>query len=481
MTKDNNILICAAIPYLSGDMHVGNAMDGIYADCLARYYRKQGKDVEFTLGTDDHGIKVQRKAEEAGLSPRDYADGEYDKFTDNYKKLSVDYSVFTRTSADKSHQDGVLVAWDKIQKYIYKDVYKGKYDAKEEQFVTLEEARQIKEQDPDRYERLEDTEEENYFFRLSDFNDTLLEKIESDEIRIIPKRAKQEILGLLKGGLQDISFTRPSSKVSWGIPIPNDPDQVMYVWLDALMNYITAVGYPSDKYQDFWPCDVQVIGKDIARFHATIWPAILIALELPVYKTLYVHGHVSMNNKPMSKSLGNVLVPDDVISKYNSDVLRYYLMRHIPSHGDGDFSWDKLRAAYNGELANDLGNVVSRTAAMINKYFEGQIGELAKPDNDITEYHNSIEEMHFDRALDFIFRLLQDINKYIEDQKPWAIAKEGDEDKLRAVLSTVTTNIVQVADLIEPFLPETGAKINKIFAANKIDFDGSPLFPRIEE
>lgn len=476
---DNNIFIGTAIPYLTGDPHIGTAMDAVYADVLSRFHRSLGDNVVFTLGTDEYGDKNYRKALQSGMAIQDYFESEVLKFTDVYKDLQVQYSDFVRTSASPQHMTGVQAAWEKLTPYIYKGEYIGKYDVKEEQFIPIEEARTMQSEDPERYARLEDVKEENYFFKLSEFSDAIKQKIESNEMEIIPKRAKNEILGLINQGLKDISFTRPKPKVPWGIEVPRDTSQVMYVWLDALMNYLTALNYPEGRVADFWPADYQIMGKDIIRFHATIWPAILMALELPLPKKLYAHGHISLNGKPMSKSTGNVLEPKDVIDRFGSDVLRYYILRHVPSHDDGDFSWEKITGAYNGELANDLGNAVSRVAKMVQTYQSGVVGVIPEAEHDVEEFERLIHGMHFDKALDFIFEMIRGVNQYIEMEKPWEIAKSGDTVHLQKVLAHVVGNLAQVGQLLWPFMPSTAEKIEAIFMDGKVNFDGKPLFPRV--
>lgn len=478
--NNNNILICAAIPYLTGDPHIGTAMDGVYADTLARYYAAQSREVVFTLGTDEYGDKNYRKAKDSDMDPADFFNSEAKKFTDMYSVLNVQYTDFTRTSLSEQHTTSVHAAWEALTQFIYKDTYTGKYDIKEEQFISDDEARTIQTEDPERYARLEEVQEENYFFKLSTFNDAIKDKIESNEMEVIPKRARNEVLGMLKTGLNDISLTRPKAKVPWGIEVPRDPDQVMYVWVDALMNYLSVLGYPGGRVDEFWPADVQVMGKDIVRFHATIWPAILIALEMPLPKKLYAHGFVSLDGRPMSKSLGDVLEPKDVIDRFGSDVLRYYILRHIPSHSDGDFSWEKLAAAYNGELANDLGNLVSRVAKMLQTYQSGQTGPIPEADHDIAKYDKYIEEMRFDKAMEFIFEMIKGVNRFIEEEKPWEIAKQQDSAHLQRVLAHIVGNLLQISELLGPFMPATSERIKSIYGSGQVNFDGKPLFPRVE-
>lgn len=477
--KDSKYLVCSAIPYLSGEPHIGTVMDGLFADCLKRFYSQLGNDVFFTNGTDEHGQKIHDKAIEVGLSPEDFTSQMAQNFISLFEKLDVNEDSFTRTSASESHKIAVEYAWRKLNEngFIYKGSYKGKYDVKEEEFISNEEARTIAEDDPERFERLQDVSEENYFFVLSKFQEILQEKIESDEIRIVPERAKKEALGWLNRGLEDISFTRPKSKVSWGITVPDDETQVIYVWLDALTNYLTAVGYPDeDGVHNRWPCDTQVVGKDILRFHAIYWPAILLALELPLYKELYVHGHISMDGRPMSKSLGNILKPMEIVDEYSSDVLRYYIFRHFPSHGDGDFSWEKLEAAYNGELANDLGNLIQRTFTLLEKC-EGSFS-FNEPTL-LTGIEEHMNNYRFDKSLHEVFEVLKTLNKRLEDTQPWAVLK-SDHDTAKGVLVEVAQEIYNIGYSLTSFMPDTSAKIQALFQSEKIRKPSQPLFPRKE-
>jgi methionyl-tRNA synthetase len=298
----------------------------------------------------------------------------------------------------------------------------------------------------------------------------------------MPDTKRNEILSVINAGLEDISVSRPKDKISWGIPVPGDETQVMYVWFEALMNYITVLGYPSEEdFKNFWPANLQVIGKDIIRFHAAIWPAMLIGLGLPLPKTLYVHGFIDINGKKMSKSLGNYVSPYEVLEKYNADVFRYFFLRHIPSNSDGDFSWERLEAAYNNELADQLGNAVSRTAAMVTKYQNGVIGDIPAPEHDLGAFEQAFEQCRFDRALDEIWEQVRGVNQYVEETKPWELAKNKDDEHLREVLAYMVSSLLQVADLLVPFMPETSEKIKSVFGSGMLAPLSGPLFPKAEK
>ncbi|HXE09979.1 MAG TPA: class I tRNA ligase family protein, partial [Verrucomicrobiae bacterium] len=325
----------------------------------------------------------------------------------------------------------------------------------------------------------EKLKEENYFFKLSAYRDRLLKLIESDELRIIPITKRNEILALLKEGLDDVSISRPADKISWGIPVPGDENHVMYVWFEALMNYITVLGYPENEdYKAFWPAQVQVIGKDILRFHAAIWPAMLMGLGAALPKTLYVHSFININGQKMSKSLGNYVAPGEVIDKYGTDAFRYYFLRHIPSYNDGDFSWETFEATYNNELANELGNAVQRTIAMIHQYLDDMVGELPEAQHDIAQYQEALDACRFDRALDEVWELVRGLNQYIDQEKPWVLAKDKDPAHLREVLAYQASSLVFIADLLEPFLPDTAAKIKTAFGGATVKPIAGTLFPK---
>jgi methionyl-tRNA synthetase len=331
---------------------------------------------------------------------------------------------------------------------------------------------------PKAYRRLE---EENYFFRLSKYNEQIKIAIRDDVLKITPESKKNEILHVLEEGLEDISVSRPSDKLAWGVAVPGDKTQVMYVWFEALLNYITVLGYPKgEDFKTFWPANVQVIGKDILRFHAAIWPAILMGLGLPLQDNLYVHGFISNDGQKMSKSLGNVVDPNEVIDRYGVDPFRYYLTRHISAYDDGDFSWEKYKEVYNTELANELGNAVSRVASMIRKYQDGVIGDIPGSEHDDTRYHDALSIYRFDQALEVVWEQIRGLNQYIEEVKPWQLAKENDPEHLREVLAAMASDLLEVAELLEPFMPDTAKKIQFVFQEGLIrDLDGA-LFPRAE-
>jgi methionyl-tRNA synthetase len=474
-----NYYVTTSIPYVNGEPHVGHALEFIQADVLARAARQQGKPVIYCTGTDEHGSKIFQTAAKLGLTPRQLTDQMSERFKELQKELNISNDRFIRTT-DKAHEERAQIIWKNLAKDIYKSKYVGWYDVKQEEFVPESKAdpARMKPDHPQAYQKLE---EENYFFKLSKYTDQVKQAIESGTFEIVPKTRKHEILAVLREGLEDISISRPKDKLDWGIPVPGDSKQVMYVWFEALMNYITVLGYPEhDDFKKFWPANVQVIGKDILRFHAAIWPAMLLSLGLPIEKTLYVHGFVTMNGEKMSKSIGNVVAPKEILDKYGPDAFRYYFLRHIPSYEDGDFSWERMESAYNNELANELGNAVQRTAAMIMKYQNGLIGDIPPAEHDDAPIREAIEKCKFDRALDEVWEQVRGLNQYIDETKPWAIAKDGDKDHLREVLAYQASCLLEIADLLEPFLPDTAVKIRNVFSTGVIRPTKETLFPKHE-
>ena len=474
-----NYYVTTSIPYVNGEPHIGFAWELLMADVLARAARKQGKPVIFSTGTDEHGTKVAQKAESLKLSPQAFSDQVSQKFRDLATLINASPDRFIRTS-DKGHEQRAQVIWKALSKDIYKANYVGWYDVRQEEFVpeTQADPERMKPDHPQAYQKLE---EENYFFRLSNYTEPVLKAIESDQFKIFPKTRKNEILSLLREGLDDISISRPAEKLDWGIPVPGDKNQVMYVWFEALMNYITVLGYPEhEDYKKFWPANVQVIGKDIIRFHAAIWPAMLMALGVELPEALYVHGFINVDGQKMSKSIVNVISPTDVVAKYGVDAFRYFFLRHIPSYDDGDFTWDNFEAAYNNELANELGNAVQRTVAMIQRYQNGLIGNMPEAEHDTAQYQEALQECRFDRALDEVWEQVRGLNQYIEAEKPWELAKAKEEDHLREVLAYQASCLLEIADLLEPFLPDTATKIQNIFTEGIIRPYEGTLFPKTE-
>jgi methionyl-tRNA synthetase len=474
-----NFFITTSIPYVNGEPHVGHALEFVMADVIARAARQRGDTVIFSTGTDEHGSKNVQTAEKMGITPQQLVDQMSSRFNTLLQELNISNDRFIRTT-DKDHEKRAQLIWKALEKDIYKGKYVGWYDVKEEEFVPEAKAdpERMKPGHPQAYQKLE---EENYFFRLSNYTDKIKEQIESGAFQVIPETRKNEILAVLNEGLDDISVSRPKAKLDWGVPVPGDKDQVMYVWFEALMNYITLLGYPEgEDFRHFWPAQVQVVGKDIIRFHAAIWPGMLMSMGLPLPKQLYVHGHITLDGKKMSKSLGNVVAPGDILAKYGIDPFRYYFLRHIPSYNDGDFSWDAFEAAYNNELANELGNAVQRTTAMILKYQDGIIGAVSKAEHDSTPVVQAIAECRFDRALDEIWDQVRGLNQYIDEEKPWVIAKEGDKDHLQEVLAYQAACLLEIAELLVPFLPDTAAKVKAVFETGVVKPIDDTLFPKSE-
>jgi len=475
----SNYYVTTSIPYVNGDPHIGFAMELILGDVLARAARARGDQVIYSTGSDEHGTKVAEKAASLGKTPQEFADEISKKFRDLGKMLDVEPDRFIRTT-DKGHVQRAQLIWKALAADIYKAKYVGWYDVRQEEFVPESQAdpERMKPGHPQAYQKLE---EENYFFRLSKYNEQILKAVESDALQIVPKTRKNEIVSLLREGLDDISISRPADKLDWGIPVPGDKKQVMYVWFEALMNYITVLGYPEhDDFKKFWPANVQIVGKDIIRFHAAIWPAMLMGLGIGLPKQLYVHGFVNVDGQKMSKSLGNVIAPGEIVKKYGADAFRYYFLRHIPSYDDGDFTWDHFEAAYNNELANELGNAVQRTAAMIQKYQGGMIGDIPASEHDTGAYKEALEACRFDRALDHVWDQVRGLNQYIDQEKPWEIAKTGDDDHLREVLAQQAGDLLEIAELLEPFLPSTSAKIKSVFETGLVKPLETTLFPKFD-
>lgn len=475
-----NYFITTSIPYVNGEPHIGHALEFVMADALARYARVENNSVIFSTGTDEHGGKIAEKATELGIAPIDFSNQMSQKFRDLAKDLNISNDRFIRTT-DAGHEQRAQLIWKGLSKDIYKGKYTGWYCTGDEAFFTEATVKENNGVCPNHNRKYEKIEEENYFFKLSTYAPQIQKSIDDGSFRIIPDSKKHEILQVIKSGLEDISISRPKDKIGWGIPVPGDETQVMYVWFEALMNYITVLGYPEhEDFKNYWPANVQVIGKDILRFHAAIWPGILLGLGLKLPKLLYVHGHITSDGKKMSKSLGNVVSPKQVIDIYGVDVFRYYFLRHIPSYDDGDFSWDRLHAAYNNELGNELGNAVQRTAAMITQYQEGVIGQVPEAEHDQAQYREALENCRFDKALDEVWEQVRGLNQYIDEQKPWAINKTGDQDHLREVLAYQVSCLLEISQMLVPFMPGTAQKINEVFSSGVIKPITGTLFPRKE-
>jgi methionyl-tRNA synthetase len=477
------LYITTAIPYVNGTPHIGNALDYLYADIWTRYQKLKGKDVRFQVGTDEHGNKIAAKAAELGIDPKTYTDQMYGAFEQMARKVGAEFTDFIRTT-DGHHIGAVQYIWQQLQPYIYKSSYKGWYCQGCEAFVTDKEAEANGGTCPDHQQPYQRVEEENYYLRCSDFTDKVREAIESGKMQIVPEFRKKEFLELIKDGVQDVSISRPRKNLSWGVSVPGDDTQVMYVWLDALANYITVLGYPDNpEWKDYWPADIQVIGKDILRFHAGIWPPMLLALGLPLPKKLLVHGFVNVNGAKMSKSVGNVVDPDEIIDTYGVDAFRYFFARHIPTQDDGDFTWEKFEIAYNTELGNDLGNLIQRVASMVNRYQAGVYGDVDSGEHDIQLYREAMDSLNFNVAMDEAWNQIRSANQYLQQVQPWEVAKRAKEDPdaaehLSDILRHAIGTLLQVAYLLEPFLPETATKIRATFHDGMVHDQGI-LFPKI--
>lgn len=463
--------ITTAIPYVNGNPHLGHAMDYLLADVLRRYMMMCGKTVRLQAGTDEHGSKIFKKAAEQGIPTQEFVDQNATKFQDFIHSLDVEYTDFVRTT-NPDHEARCQKIWTRLSDHIYKDKYEGWYCEGCESYVTDKEYDENQGVCPDHKKPYIKLSEENYYLRISDFKDQIRQAIESDELKITPVFRKKEFLNLLKD-MPDVSISRPREQVEWGVSVPGDDSQVMYVWIDALANYITILGYPDKDISDTWPAHTQIVGKDILRFHAGIWPAMLLGLGLPLPKNLLAHGFITANGEKMSKSVGNVVDPVEILDKHGLTPFRYYFLRHASTTEDADFTWDKYEASYN-ELANDLGNLVQRLATLCKK---NEVGNLERTDRDLDGFASYMETYEFNKAFDLVWAEIQKLNKRIDEEKPWALAKT-EPTKAKAVLTELSTDLLGLCDKMALFIPETAEKITDIFTSAQIMPPAEPLFPK---
>ena len=485
--------ITTPIYYPSANFHIGHCYTTIIADAIARYKRLTGYDVFYLTGTDEHGLKIQKKAEEAGITPQEYVDKIVVNSKDLWKSLNISYDKFIRTT-DKEHVECVQKIFEKLynQGDIYKGEYKGLYCTPCESFWT--ETQLVDGKCPDCGREVNEVSEEAYFFKLSKYQDRLVKFYEEHPTFIEPESRKNEMLNnFINPGLEDLCVSRTS--VKWGIPVDFDPKHVIYVWIDALSNYITSLGYPDENaplFKKYWPADLHLVGKEITRFHAIIWPALLMALDLPLPKQVFGHGWLVINGGKISKSLGNYKDPREYIDAYGVDAVRYFALREVSFGNDGAFSEEALINRTNADLVNNLGNLVNRTISMSHKYFDGVVENpkvIEEIDNDlisaVTSLKAKVDEkmdgLKVNEALEEIFEVLKRCNKYIDETTPWILAKdETKHDRLKTVLYNILESIRVCAILLEPFINVTSEKILNELNTNERSIESISEFGNLE-
>ncbi|MEI5991193.1 methionine--tRNA ligase [Enterococcus crotali] len=522
MSEKETFYITTPIYYPSGQLHIGNSYTTIACDAMARYKRLMGFDVFYLTGVDEHGQKIENKASELGVTPKEYVDKMAADVQKLWKTLDISYDKFIRTT-DDYHKKAVQQIFDRLleQGDIYLGEYEGWYSVSDEEYFTETQLAEVYRDDegkviggkaPSGHE-VELVKEESYFFRMSKYADRLLDYYNEHPEFIQPESRKNEMINnFIKPGLEDLAVSRTT--FSWGIPLSNDPKHVVYVWIDALSNYITALGYGSDDdslFKKYWPADVHMVGKEIVRFHTIYWPIMLMALDLPLPKKIFGHGWLLMKDGKMSKSKGNVVYPEILVDRYGLDALRYYLLRAIPFGSDGVFTPEDFVSRLNYDLANDLGNLLNRTIAMINKYCDGQVPTYASKvtpfdselsttaANVIGKYHEAMEKMEFNTAIAEVWTLVSRANKYIDETQPWVLAKDEEKkNELDSVMVHLAESLRIVAILLQPVMTETPTKIFEQLGLDpetmnmeeihfgefptevKVVAKGTPIFPRLE-
>lgn len=482
MAEKKTFYITTPIYYPSGKLTIGNAYTTVAADAMARYKRNEGFDTFFLTGTDEHGLKIEQKAEAQGIKPQEFVDNMALSYKKLWKLLDISYDKFIRTT-DQEHVLAVQKIFERLLKQgdIYLGEYQGWYSVEDEEYFTESQLAEVYKDDsgkviggkaPSGHE-VKLIKEPSYFFRMSKYADRLLEYYKENPQFILPNsREKEMINNFIKPGLEDLSVTRTT--VDWGIPVPSDPKHVVYVWIDALSNYISALGYSSEDdslFKKYWPADVHLVGKEIVRFHTIYWPIMLMALDLPLPKQIFGHGWVLMKDGKMSKSKGNAVYPEMIVNRYGLDALRYYLMRAIPFGSDGIFTPEDFVERVNFDLANDLGNLLNRTISMINQYQDGLVDPVSTTEDEygkqlkelanhtINLYHEQMDALHFSKALDTIWGLISRANKYIDETTPWVLNKEGKVDELKCVMSNLAEGLRLIALLIRPIMTQSPVHI----------------------
>ena len=491
--------ITTPIYYVNDKPHIGHAYTTILADVISRHFRDMGRDVFFLTGLDEHGQKVQQAAENKGVTPIEHCNEMAPRFMSLWSKLHIQYTDFIRTT-EKRHSTIVQSILQKVYDKgdIYEDSYEGLYSVSEERFITQKEA------DSGDFRDVRELKEKNYFFKMSNYQEKLVEHIHNNPSFIQPEHRKNEVLGFLRSPLEDLCISRPKSRLSWGIEIPFDKDYVTYVWFDALINYISAIGYESnqEKYKTYWPVDFHLIGKDILTTHSVYWPTMLMSAELPLPKAIFAHGWWLSDQTKMSKSLGNVVDPLDLIDTYGVDPIRFYLMKEMVLGQDANFSMDSFIKCYNSDLANDLGNLLSRVTNLIFKFYDGALEPDLDDSNDGDEVKKAafvsintskelMNDLKINDAINSVFIFIRRVNKYLEITAPWKLVKT-DKKSAGKVLFTAAESLRIIALLLNPVMPNrTEAVLSALGAKNrelewgKLVFEKKilqqkPLFPRIE-
>ncbi len=477
--------ITTSIAYTNAPPHIGFALESIQADVLARYHRSLKEDVFFLTGVDEHGLKIAKRAKEEGKSPKKFVNEISVKFIDLKNTLNLSSDYFIRTTDKKNHWPGVFKIWQKLaeKRDIYKKNYEGLYCVGCEAFKTKREL--VGGKCPIHKTKPEEVSEENYFFKLSKYEKEIKNALKKNKIKIIPESRKNEMMSFIEQGLEDVSFSRPAENLKWGIPVPGDSSQTIYVWADALTNYLSALGYGKNEtnFKKYWPANVHCIGKDIQKFHILIWPAMLLSAGLELPEKIFVHGFITSEGQKISKSLGNVVDPFELVKKYGTDAVRYFLLAEIPSTEDGDFSYKRFEERYNGDLAAGIGNLISRVNAMaaksnynfkilnskqiLNSKFKNAVKQTE------VKYKKALEDFKFNEALKAVWELIGFCDRYIDQEKPWDNKNEKLKLKNEKVINDLLFALKNIAGFLTPFLPETSEKILK-------NETGTQLFPRID-